>query len=381
MTIDIGIVGAGNRGEAHATQYADVEDAHVVAIADVDESAATALADALGGTPYFEYRDMLQDADLDAIDVCVHNNLHRPVAVDAAAAGCHVFCEKPLAASYADAAAMVEAAREADVHLGVQNYELFSAETTAAKTLVDDGEIGEPYFARGVFSRRRGRPYVDGYGTPSFVTKDAAGGGAVIDVGTYVVGRLLYLLGNAHVERVSGATFEHTADSYDADLVGDAHEDYEQRLEESGYDVEDAGMGFARLEDGSLLTLRAAWHMFLPDDSDLLAGSKGGVQFDPFEYYTTASDYEATVSLDLEEFERRHALLESESGYEPASSAGQYHHWVDTIRGVAEPVVPTGEIALNSMLVMEGIYRSEAAGRELTADEIADRSESTAVDV
>jgi len=381
MTIDIGIVGAGNRGETHAGEYADVDGAEVVAVADIDEEASEALADAVGGTAYGDYRDMLDDADLDAIDVCVHNNLHRPVTVDAAEAGCHVFCEKPMAATYTDAKAMMEATEEAGVHLGVQNMELFSEETRATKTLLEQGQLGDPYFARGVFSRRRGRPFVDGYGTPSFVNKESAGGGPVIDIGTYVVGRLLYLLGNEPVERVSGATFEYTEDSYDEDLVGDNRDQYTERLAESGYDVEDSGMGFARLEDGSLLSLRAAWHMFLPDDSDVLAGSKGGVQFDPFEFYTTSGDYQATVSLDLEEYERRQALFEGDTGYDFERSVGQYHHWIDTITGEADEVVPTGQIALNSMLVMEGIYLSQEAGRELTREEIAERSESTSIDV
>jgi len=45
--------------------------------------------------------------------------------------------------------------------------------------------------------------------------------------------------------------------------------------------------------------------MFAPDRTSFVAGSQGGVQFDPFEFYTTTRDYEATVSLDIGEFERR----------------------------------------------------------------------------
>jgi len=56
---------------------------------------------------------MLDGTDLDAVNVCVHNNLHRPVTEYAAAAGVDVFCEKPLAATYTDAEAMAEAAEGA----------------------------------------------------------------------------------------------------------------------------------------------------------------------------------------------------------------------------------------------------------------------------
>ncbi|WP_436925190.1 Gfo/Idh/MocA family protein [Halosimplex amylolyticum] len=380
MTVAIGVVGAGNRGQAHADAYSEVDGADVAAVADIDEEAATALAAEHDASVYGDFRDMLDDADVDAVSVCVHNNLHRPVAEAAADAGAHIFTEKPVAATYADAKAMADAADAAGVEIGVQNYELFSAETTAARRLVDDGELGDPYYARGVFSRRRGRPYVDGYGTPGFVSKDSAGGGPVIDIGTYVLGQLLYLLGNAPVERVGGATFERTDDAYAEELIGENRETYATRLDESGYDVEDAGVGTAHLADGSVVELRAAWHMFLPDRPSVVAGSQGGLQLDPFEFYTTTGDYEATVSLDLDEYERRQGLIAGD-GYQTAETNDQFAHWVDTVAGEAEDPVPTGELALNSMRIMEGIYLSQEAGRELTAEEIAERSASTAVEL
>ncbi|MEF8852350.1 MAG: Gfo/Idh/MocA family oxidoreductase, partial [Haloarculaceae archaeon] len=379
MPVEIGVVGAGNRGHAHADAYSDVDGADVVAVADIDQEAATDLADEYDvPAVYGEFQDMVDAASPDAVSVCVHNNLHRPVAEYAADAGVHVFCEKPLAATYTDAAAMAEAADDAGVHLGVQNDRLFSPETRVARTLVDAGELGEPYYARGVYSRRRGRPYIDGYGTPGFVSKDSAGGGPVIDIGTYVVGQLLYLLGNADVERVSGAAVEFTEDAYAAEMTGENRSTYTQRLEESGHDVEDAGLGMAHLADGSVLELRAAWHMFAPDESTFVTGSQGGVQFDPFEFYTTTQDYEATVSLDIGEYERRQGLIEGETGYDMADAPNQFAHWVDTVAGDADEPVPTGELALNSMRVMEGIYLADDADRELTAEEIAERSESTA---
>lgn len=382
MTVAIGIVGAGKRGRSHAASYEDVDGASVDAIADVDQSAASDLAQTFDVPEiYGDVREMLADANLDAVSVCVHNNLHLPVAVAAAESGCHVFCEKPLAATYTDAKAIADATADAGVHLGVQNNRLFDEETRAARALVEAGELGETYYARGVYSRRRGRPYVDGYGTPEFVSKESAGGGPVIDVGTYVLGKLLSLLGNARVERVVGSTFEHTEDAYDEELVGEHRSTYTDRLASSGHDVEDAGVGTAHLADGSVIELRAAWHMFLPGESDALVGSQGGVTFDPLEFYTTTEDFEATVSLDVDDFERRQALLESEDGYDTERDAGQFIHWVDTIENRVDEPIPTGDIALNSMRIMEGIYQSEAADREVTAGEIADRSESTAVDL
>ncbi len=381
MTVTIGIIGAGNRGRKHAEEYQAVEDTRVKAVADVDEEAATGLAEDLGVPDvYADFRDMLADGDIDAVSVCVHNNLHEPMAVEAFEAGKHVFCEKPLAGSYADAKRILEAAEDAGKHLGVQNMELFTGETRAAKRFVEEGRLGDVSFARSVYSRRRGRPYVDGYGTPSFVRKESAGGGPVFDVGTYEIGRMLYLLGNPAVERVNGQTFEYHRDSYGEDLVGGNADRYGERFEESGYDVEDAGTGAARLADGSRLEIRAAWHMFAPDERGTVVGSEGGLAFDPLEYLTTTSDYETTAEVDVEDYERRQALIESESGYDASDRPTQFDHWVETVRGAVDPI-PTGEIALNSMLVMEGIYLSDELGREVGADEVAEESPSRSIDL
>lgn len=374
MTLDFGVVGAGNRGQRHAAELAKCAGTDVVAVADIDEEAGSALADEHDATWYDDFNAMLEDVALDSVSVCVHNNLHRPVAVAAAEAGANVFCEKPMAATYADARAMADAAADNDVTIGVQNEMLFRDETRAARTLIDAGKLGTPIHGEGVYSRRRGRPFVDGYGTPAFVSTDSAGGGPVLDIGTYVIGRLLYLLGNARVERVAGATYTHTDDAYDPALTGDHADRYRERLDTGGYDVEDAGLGLAHLEDGTTLSVRTAWHMFAPDRPDFIVGSQGGVSFDPFEFKTTVEDYEADVALDLGGFERRHALIESETGYDVGDTNDQFQHWVDTIDGSADDPIPTGEIALNSMLVMEGIYLAHDAGSELTAEEIAERS-------
>src|SRR5205814_2706370 len=115
---------------------------------------------------YTNFRELLRRDDLDAVDVCLHNNLHRPVTELALRAGKHVYCEKPMAGSYADAAAMLATARQTGKKLSIQLATLFTNDTRATKELIDAGELGELDFARSTGWRRRGRPVVDGYCTP-----------------------------------------------------------------------------------------------------------------------------------------------------------------------------------------------------------------------
>ncbi len=206
--IRIGLIGAGQRGQQHLENYQRIPGAEIVAIADINEALAQRVA-AQFKIPdvYTDYHDLLQRDDLEAVDICLHNNLHRPAAVAAMEAGKHVYCEKPMAGSYADAKIMYDTAQTLGRKLSIQLFTLFRPETRAAKLLIDDGYLGELYHARSTGFRRRGRPYVDGYGTPTFVQKRHAAGGALYDMGVYRIAGLLYLLGNPSVRRITGKTY------------------------------------------------------------------------------------------------------------------------------------------------------------------------------
>ncbi len=86
--------------------------------------------------------DLIARDDVDVVDVCTPQHLHRDVVVAAARAGKHVLCEKPIAATPEDAAAMVAAANEAGVVLGVVHNYLFFPEVRALRALVSSGELG-----------------------------------------------------------------------------------------------------------------------------------------------------------------------------------------------------------------------------------------------
>src|SRR5215475_13321823 len=103
---------------------------------------------------------------------------------------------------------MLATAKQCKKNLSIQLSTLFSNETRAAKELIDAGELGELYFARSTGWRRRGRPFVDGYGTPTFVQKRNSAGGALYDMGVYHIAGLLYLLGNPSVARITGKTYQ-----------------------------------------------------------------------------------------------------------------------------------------------------------------------------
>jgi len=296
------------------------------------------------------------------VDVCLHNNLHAPVTIAALEAGKNVYCEKPMAGSYADAKAMLETARACNRKLSIQLSTLFSKETKLARRLIADGRLGKLYHARSTGFRRRGRPFVDGYGTASFVKKEVAAGGALYDMGVYHISRILFLLGLPQVERISGKVYQETGMD-------------ERRRAESGYNVEELGLGFVKCAGGVTVDIIESWAIHLGGiEGSCVVGSRGGIRFDPFSFHSTECDVEMNATFEIDSADWRwHQLNETEWAYDSPQ-----HHWIAAQLGIVD-LLPTAEVALATMLISEGIYLSDRLGREVSAAEVLEHSSSTAI--
>ncbi|MCE5169179.1 Gfo/Idh/MocA family oxidoreductase [Paenibacillus profundus] len=369
----IAIIGVGQIGKHHASEYAHVGGVDVIAVCDVNKGEATRVAEQYRVPHvYTDFRKLLQRDDIEAVDVCLHNNFHAPVTIAALEAGKHVYCEKPIAGSYRDGAAMVEAAAATGRMLHIQLGTLYSKETKAAKALIDAGKLGKLYHARSTGFRRRGRPFVDGYGSMAFTQKATASGGALYDMGVYHISQLLYLLGLPKVARISGQTYQ------EMEMLQD-------RREQSKFDVEELGLGFVKFEGGVTLDIVEAWAIYLSSfEGSSIVGSEGGIRMPyrtsqgahSFSYHSTVADLDLNATIDLDAMDsRNHLLNPNEWAYD--SSQG---HWAAALNGLV-PLLPTAELALNTMLISEGIYMSSTLGREVTAEEIAASSISTAIDL
>jgi len=361
--VRLGIIGVGQIGKSHLRNYAKIEGAEIVAAADVNETELKRVAQEFGiPNTYTDFRELLRRDDLEAVDVCLHNNYHAPVSIAVMRAGKNVYCEKPMAGSYVDAKAMYDAAQATKKHLSIQLGTLFAKETKAAKRLIDAGKLGKVYHGRSTGFRRRGRPYVDGYGTASFVKKEIAAGGALYDMGVYHIAQMLYLLGLPEIQRISGKIYQET-------------EMDPTRKEVSGYDVEELGLGFVRFAGNLTLDIIESWAIHLDGfEGSSIVGSRGGVRLRPFSFHCTESDLEMNATFDLDSADWRWGqLVEEHSAYQSAQ-----HHWVAALQGRVK-LLPTAELALQTMLISEGIYLSDRLGHEVSADEVLEASKSTAV--
>ncbi len=361
--VRIGFVGVGQIAKMHLKRYQEIDGAEIVVACDVNEQELGNVCERHGiPNRCTDFRELIARDDLDAVEVCLHNNLHAPVTIAALKAGKHVYCEKPIAGSYRDGEEMVKAAKACGRMLHIQLGTLYSKDAKAAKRLIEGGALGKIYHARSTGYRRRGRPFVDGYGTDRFVKKEIAGGGVLFDMGVYHIAQLLYLLGLPAIKRIAGRTYQET-------------EMDPGRQRSSGYNVEELGLGFVTFEGGVTMDIIEAWAIHLDAfDGSCVIGSKGGIRLSPLRFFTNVSDMVMDGSFNLEADEtRRHAIDPAYGAYDSSQ-----HHWIAALQGKV-PLLPTADLALATMLIQEGIYVASREGREMGADEVAAKSKSCAV--
>ncbi|HUX13325.1 MAG TPA: Gfo/Idh/MocA family oxidoreductase [Spirochaetia bacterium] len=144
-SIGVAVIGAGRAGMIHARNYArKVRNAHLVCVVDPVADACKAAASELGLDDYYtDYRKALEDRRIDAVVVVTPTVLHRNIVVDAAAAGKHVLCEKPMAMNSAECHEMIDATDRAGTKLQIGFMRRFDRSFTAAYESVRSGAIGD----------------------------------------------------------------------------------------------------------------------------------------------------------------------------------------------------------------------------------------------
>lgn len=191
--VRIGILGGGGIATAHLNAYATVADrAKVTAIADVDAEALSRREAETGATGYADFKELVKDANVDAVDICLPHHLHTPAILAAAEAGKHILCEKPLCLSPEEATQVSEAVQKAGVTLMCAHNQLFMPAVAKAKEIVDSGALGPIYEVRTTDS------FYNDFDPDSMgwrANAATSGGGELIDTGYHPTYLMLHLAG------------------------------------------------------------------------------------------------------------------------------------------------------------------------------------------
>lgn len=148
--IGICVIGSGRAGMIHAENFVkNVPNARLAAMVDPNEQTAKEACATLGiDTYYLDYRQALDDKNVDAVVIVTPTKFHMDIAVDAATAGKHILCEKPMAMTVTECRKMNEAAAKHNVILQIGFMRRFDAGFIQAKEIVDSGAIGDVVMVR-----------------------------------------------------------------------------------------------------------------------------------------------------------------------------------------------------------------------------------------
>ena len=173
------------------------DDVSIVAIAEENEMRGAEAVKKFGGTYYKDYRDLLDRDDVDLVFIHPANNTHKEIALHSIEAGKHLFCEKPLATTVADAKAMVDAVTGSGLRHAVGFCSRFIPEAERAKRIISQGLLGKLLTIKALI----GLAGIKEIGCPDYMAEWMAdpvrgGGGALIDEGAHVFDLLHWLAGD-----------------------------------------------------------------------------------------------------------------------------------------------------------------------------------------
>jgi predicted dehydrogenase len=199
--VRLAIVGTGGMGSHHALGIKDDPEVELTWAVDLDLDRANRLAEATGARVTPDLDEALADPDLDAVLIALPTSLHRMATEKAAAAGKHVFCEKPIARTVEDGQAMVAACDAAGVTLMIGHVVRFFPEWVKIKEILDSGELGQVAMVRAT----RTNPPVQER-SPWFADVEK-NGGVVLDLMVHDLDTLGWLFGGAERVFAQGLTY------------------------------------------------------------------------------------------------------------------------------------------------------------------------------
>ncbi len=340
------VIGAGAIGLHHLTSLQCCPRAAAVAISEVNLHRAREACDRYKiPRNYNDYRELLEQPDVEAVIIAVPNYLHATIAIDALKARKHVLLEKPMATGLKDAVKIVETAKKMKCTFMVGQNFRFNRYSQLAKMAIDRGDLGEVYHARAFWLRRAGIPRIGSW----FTQKKFAGGGCVYDIGGHFLDLCLYLMKDFDVEAVlaqNHSKFGHRGlmefDWGKSEI--DPHKPC---------DVEDFCAAMLKLKGGRTLMLETSWASYVAPDArengvDLF-GTNAGLSLFPARLFRNGPTGTETVYL---------------SAPKVPCSEDRLHHFVACVLDNKKPLV-TMEESLKLQQVLDAIYTSAETGREV----------------
>ncbi|RAP74917.1 Gfo/Idh/MocA family protein [Paenibacillus montanisoli] len=347
--IKVAVIGCGTiANSAHIPAYIANPDAEIKYFCDIiRDKAEKAVKDYGCGTAVENYREVLNDPEIEAVSICTPNNVHSTIAIDCLRAGKNVLCEKPAARTYAEALEMQKVQHETGKVLNIGVVNRFNTGVNIIKKMIENGELGEIYHVYVSFRSQRSIPGLGG----AFTTKAIAGGGALIDWGVHFLDIVMYCTGDPLPKTVTGQAYSKLGrdmKNYSYLNMWAGPPNYE-----GTYDVDDFVTAMIRTE-GPTVTLNGAWAQNIGVDEmyiDFL-GDKAGIRLQ--------------YGSDFKLYSAQHgALLETTPKF---NMGNMFQNEIDAFLqciGSGEKLASHIDTVILSAQIMQAIYDSSESGSEI----------------
>lgn len=320
---NIGIIGLGSVAQVvHLPILLRLGDVNISAVAELDKNRLNTVSDKFKiDSRYRDYKNMLMDKDLEAIVLATPTNTHRDIAIECLKAGKDVLIEKPVAINYKEAKEIYETAKKNKCKVMVGMNLRHRPDAMLLKSLISNGELGEIFYIKCGWLRKRSSSQ------NWSVNKKKAGGGVIIDLGIVLLDLAMWLLNNHAMKSVSVQGYNHISKN-----------------------VEDSAVGFIRFKNTAVINFEVSWTLHSEVDSFNLTafGTKGTAHLNPFRAYkrveSSLIEYAPTSKYGSQKFFQK-------------SYENELKHFIAAVRGLT-PILSSVEDSLNTMKLLEGIYKS-----------------------
>ncbi|MGI5899135.1 MAG: Gfo/Idh/MocA family protein [Christensenellales bacterium] len=212
--VRFGIIGCGIIADSHGAAIEFVEDAQLVAVCDIIDDRMNKFTDKYGAAKkYCDYKEMLNDPQIDAVSICTPSGMHGEMAINAARAGKHIFCEKPIEITGEKIDNMIAEVEKSGVKMGCVFQRRTFAESIAVKKALDEGKFGKIILADAYLKYYRSTEY---YASADWrATWELDGGGSLMNQGVHGIDLITWLAGDVQSVFARASALRHDIDVED----------------------------------------------------------------------------------------------------------------------------------------------------------------------
>ena len=328
--VKIAVIGLGSVAQlVHLPNLLKINSIELRSVAEVKTSRLNTIADKFNiPERYKDYKELLQKSDVDAVIITTPTSLHKEITIDCLNAGKDVLVEKPIARNYKETDPILHTAEKNKRKLMIGMNLRFRPDTLLLKSLIQSGEIGEPFYTKAVWVRRQSSEQ------KWFTRREEAGGGVLLDLGISLLDISLWLMDHPKVKTVQT-----------------------QNYFQNTKNLEDTSISFLRCEESKVINIETSWTLPVEKDNFQITvyGSKGSVTTTPLHLYKKVENR----FVDL-----KPNMTDSPSQLFKKSYFNELKSFVGAVRGL-NPLFSSAERAVERLKIIETMYQSAKKHREI----------------